>query len=298
MGTTVTIEIVGHSATERDRRERLAAVQGAAGWFHAIEEVCTRFDPKSELSQLSTHIGVPVRVSVLLFEAVQFALTVAEETSGAFDPTIGRQLETRGFNVDSRSGRTIRTLLDGDDPVSYRDVHLDSVTSEITLQRPLLLDLGAVAKGLAIDIAARELARFEDFAIDAGGDLYLAGRNVEGEPWAIGIEDPRTDHHLVETLRVSDAAVCTSGDYRRHTDARHHIIDPRSGATAAGLASVTVIAPSAMLADALGTAAFVLGPTEGLALLQRHGAEGLLLTSALERFATAGVTALEQHAPA
>jgi thiamine biosynthesis lipoprotein len=298
MGTVVTIDVVGHGATERDRRERLAAVQGAAGWFHAIEEVCTRFDPKSELSQLSTRIGVPVRVSALLFEAVQFALTVADETNGAFDPTIGRQLEARGFNVDSRSGRTVRTLLDGDDPVSYRDVHLDPVTREITLQRPLLLDLGAVAKGLAIDTAARKLARFEDFAIDAGGDLYLAGRNVEGESWAIGIEDPRTDHHLVETLRVSNTAVCTSGDYRRRTDAGHHIIDPRSGITAAALASVTVIAPSAMLADALGTAAFVLGPDDGLALLQRHGVQGLLLTPGLERFATAGMTALEQHAPA
>jgi thiamine biosynthesis lipoprotein len=296
MGTVVTIEIVGHDGTPHQRRERHAALERAAGWFHAIETVCTRFDPGSELSQLSAHIGAPVRVSPLLLNAVQFALEVADETDGAFDPTVGRQLEARGFDVDSRSGRTVRTLLDGDDTASYRDVQVDPVTSEITLQRPLLLDLGAVAKGLAIDIAARELAQFEDFAIDAGGDLYLAGCNGEREPWSVGVRDPRDELGLVETLRVSDTAVCTSGDYQRHTPAGHHIIDPRSGASAIALASVTVIAPSAMLADVLGTAAFVLGPTEGLALLQRHGAEGVLLTSALERFATAGMNALELRA--
>ena len=131
--------------------------------------------------QLAAQVGVPVPVSAILFEAVQFALAVAEESGGAFDPTVGYAMETRGFNREYRTGQTIRTDLEPAGPVSYRDVRLDPDRKTITLLRPLILDLGAVAKGLAIDLAARELRPFENFAIDAGGDLYLGGCNPNGE---------------------------------------------------------------------------------------------------------------------
>jgi thiamine biosynthesis lipoprotein len=88
--------------------------------------------------------------------------------------------------------------------------------------------------------------------------------------------------------------VCTSGDYERRIssddgDDGHHIIDPRTRASATESASVTVVAPSAMVADALATAAFVLGPADGLEILERHGVDGLMITRALERFATRGM---------
>jgi thiamine biosynthesis lipoprotein len=154
-----------------------------------------------------------------------------------------------------------------------------------------VLDLGSVAKGLAIDLAARELHGQSNFSIDAGGDLYLGGRNFEGQPWSIGIRHPREPDQLIESLHVSDAAVCTSGDYERRTadGLEHHILDPRTGASAVGVASATVVATSAMVADALATAAFVLGPADGLRLLERHGVEGLIITDTLERFATPGM---------
>jgi len=155
----------------------------------------------------------------------------------------------------------------------------------ITLRRELTLDLGAVAKGLAVDAAARELQPLGDFAIDAGGDLYLGGRNPDGGKWHVGIRHPRADRTLIDALRVSDAAVCTSGDYERGD----HLIDPRTGLAASLAASVTVVAPGAMLADALATAAFVLGPAEGLALFERHAVEGLIVTPSLERFETASL---------
>jgi thiamine biosynthesis lipoprotein len=156
-----------------------------------------------------------------------------------------------------------------------------------------VLDLGAVAKGLAIDMAARALESLGDYAIDAGGDLFVAGRNEAGELWSVGIRHPRLHDRMIETMRVSDCAVCTSGDYeRRGTSGEAHIVDPRSGSTGleAGrsdsIASVTVIAKSAMLADALATAAFVLGLDEGLRLLERAGVAGVLYSTSLERRAT------------
>jgi thiamine biosynthesis lipoprotein len=292
MGTVVTIQVVGHGANRQEQAEREAGVARAAAWFQTLNDACTRFDPASELRRLSTRIGAPTPVSAILFQAVQFALAVAEQSGGAFDPTIGLQLEAHGFDTEFRSGKSMRTRLDHEDAASYRDVQLDPVARTITLRRPLLLDLGAVAKGLAIDMAARELQEFKNFAIDGGGDLYLGGSNAEGNPWNVGIRHPRDEHQLVDTLRVSDTAVCTSGDYERrsmHDGPGHHIIDPRTGRSTNALASVTVVAASAMLADALGTAAFVLGPTGGQELLRRHGAEGLLVTPTLESFMTPGL---------
>ncbi len=289
MGTVVTIQVIGHGANAREMAEKKDAVARALTWFRRVEECCTRFDPTSEVMQLTAHIGETVPVSAILFEAVQFALAVAEESNGAFDPTVGHQMESLGFNEEYRSGNIVRTDIQSADAVSYRDVRLDPHSSSITLLRPLILDLGAVAKGLAVDIAARELADFRNFAIDAGGDLYLSGCNADGEPWAVGIRHPRDAESLIETLHISDAAVCTSGDYERKatdTIATHHIIDPRTGESATALASATVVAPTAMVGDAFATAAFVLGPAEGIELLDRHGLDGLLFTPALERFTT------------
>jgi len=299
MGTVVTIHVVGRGANDADRIARQHATATAAAWFDEIERICSRFNPESELTRLSTRIGERVRVSELLFEAVRFALAVADESGGAFDPTVGLLLETRGFDREHRTGRAVHTELDVDRQASYRDVQLDDDERTITLARPMLLDLGAVAKGLAIDMAARELKEnsFDHFAIDAGGDLFLAGCNADGQPWSVGVRHPRATDELYATLGVSNSAVCTSGDYERRapgpdsSDGDHHIIDPRIGRSATGAASVTVLASSAMVADALATAAFVLGPIDGIALLERHGVDGFIITPSLERVATPGMRA-------
>jgi FAD:protein FMN transferase len=294
MGTFVTVHVVGNVAgregeTERTERER--AVDRALDWFYKIEECCTRFEAGSEVMRLATQVGVRVPVSTILFEAVQFALAVAEESEGAFDPTVGYAMESLGFNREYRTGQTIRTALDSNFPVSYRDVRLDAERQTITLLRPLILDLGAVAKGLAVDLAARELQSFTNFAINAGGDLYLGGCNPTGEPWSIGIRHPRNDGELIDSIRVSNRAVCTSGDYEKRAaneEQGHHILDPHTGTSANAVASVTVIAPTAMLADALATAAFVLGRSEGIQLFHRLGVDGLIVSPNLELDATRG----------
>ncbi len=381
MGTVVTIQAIGDGnvlerssaggGATRQADIRAPIVGRALDWFLRIEEVCSRFDETSELRRLCAQVGTPVPVSELLFQTVQFALAVAAETDGAFDPTVGRRMEEMGFNADFRTGAVTdstgaagdalgaRDLAEGTAgsrpaagaPVTFRDVVLDPAAHTITLLEPLMLDLGAVAKGLAIDLAARELRPIANFAIDAGGDLYLGGCNEEGVPWRVGIRHPRREGELIETLHVSNIAVCTSGDYERRAgnqntagflasddaerDRRttegvarpvragllaedvvreaigqtegdqdrqgkkrpahagagtaHHIIDARTGQSASGAVSTTVVADSAMVADALATAAFVLGPEAGIRLLESHGVDGLMVTSTLERFATRGM---------
>jgi FAD:protein FMN transferase len=293
MGTFVTVHVVadtvGHEGNA-ETPEREQAVDRALDWFYKVEECCTRFDASSEMMQLATQVGEPVPVSTILFEVVQFALAVAQETGGAFDPTVGYAMESRGFNREHHTGQTIRTPLHSNGSVTYRDVRLDAERQTITLLRPLILDLGAVAKGMAVDLAARELQSFSNFAINAGGDLYLGGCNPSGKPWSIGIRHPRTDGELIDSVRVSNRAVCTSGDYEKRAAAGqgHHILDPRTGSSASAVASVTVIAPTAMLADALATAAFVLGPSDGIQLFHDLGVDGLIISPTLELYATRG----------
>lgn len=270
MGTVVSIHVDAPDA----------AVSRAFEWFRQVEACCSRFDPNSELRRLTP--GKPVVASPMLFEAVRFALKVAEATDGAFDPAVGHHMAARGFNRHYVTRET--TLTSGEEDATFRDVVLDEGHRTIELKRPLTLDLGAVAKGLAVDAAARELQPFRDFSIDAGGDIYFAGRNPHGEPWSVGVRHPRQRDALIDRVRVSDQAVCTSGDYERGA----HILDPRDGNTAQSLASATVIAPTAMLADALATAAFVLGADRGIALLERMDVQGLLVTPALECHRTRG----------
>ncbi|MFN8514487.1 MAG: FAD:protein FMN transferase [Thermomicrobiales bacterium] len=286
MDTFVTIQLAdGARAVGAD-----AAIARAFDWFRRVEAACSRFDSASEVMRLLATVGQPTPVSDILYQAVTFALAVADASHGAFDPTIGHLLEQRGFDRNYRTGATVATPIASKLRPTYRDVRLDPARRAITLLRPLILDLGAVAKGLAIDLAARELAPFGSYAINAGGDLRVQGLNPAGQPWQIGLKHPRQPGAILGVVQLAEGAVCTSGDYERpspEAGTGHHLLDPRTGRSVAASASITVIAPTALAADALGTAAFVLGPRRGLRLLERQGAEGLIVTTTLEQHQTA-----------
>jgi len=264
------------------------AFERALGWFAAVETACNRFDPASELSLLCSRVREPVAVSPMLFEAVAFAVEVARVTQGAFDPTIGVQQQRRGFARSYRTGEveTGPAAADGGQ-AGYRVVGVNRLKGTITLGMPLLLDLGAVAKGLAIDLAARELASFERYAVEAGGDLRAGGSPPS---WRIGVRDPARPDTLLGIVEILDGAVCTSGDYERHgiEAGEHHLLNPRTGRSPRDLTSVTGVAPAAIAADALATAAFVLGPQKGLRLLLEQGVEGLIVKTGGERVTTPG----------
>lgn len=280
MDTTVTIEVGGG-----DEPGALDAIERAFGWFEAVEATCSRFDPQSELSRLTASAGTAIRVSPLLMEPLEFALALAEETDGAFDPAVGGRLGAAGFDRNYLTGERARsagTGLTG----SYRDIEVDRTAGTVRLQRPLVLDLGAVAKGFAVDLAGRELAGFERVAVFAGGDILVHASGAE--PFRIGVQHPRDPEVLLGVVTLHEGAVCTSGDYQRVSAAGHHIVRPETGRAVEGVASVTVIAPTAMLADGLSTAAFVLGAERGLALIEENGAEGLIVTTELASVTTTG----------
>ena len=287
MDTLVTLRVDTAQPAEAAR----AALDRAFHWFPVVEAACSRFDDRSELAGLATRAGIALPVSPILLEALAFALDVARLTDGAFDPTIGAVQQLRGFDRNYISGRRgAVAVTPAGEPASYLDVRIDRSSGTVLLRKPLLFDLGAVAKGLAIDLAAKELATFERYAVEAGGDLYAGGADRGAAPWRIGIRDPRAEDALLGTVAVLNGAVCTSGGCERpgNEAGEHHLLNPRTRRSPQEVAGATVLAPTAMVADALSTAAIVLGPDKGVRLLTEQGVAGLLVSSAGRVFTTAG----------
>src|SRR5215212_10133486 len=133
MDTFVTIQVVGGTR----QAGCAAAVERAFDWFRRVEDACSRFDPRSEVMQLLGFVGKPSPASDILYQAVAFALAVAQASGGAFDPTIGHTLEQRGFDRHYQTGATIATPIPPDARPNFRDVRLDPERRTITLRRPL-----------------------------------------------------------------------------------------------------------------------------------------------------------------
>jgi thiamine biosynthesis lipoprotein len=277
MDTVVTIRLAV-PATSAAEFEPL--VEQAFDWFDAVEAACSRFASGSEVRELAGRVGAPVALSPILLAALTVAMQVAEHTGGAFDPTIGHELAVAGFDRDYRTGEAVPGLaelvpgLSDADVGTIEDLHLDPSEGTVVLDRPLLLELGAIAKGLAIDLAAQELLTLPGATINAGGDAYLHGTDPAGHGWRTGIADPHRPGELLTELPLSDLAIATSGEYARpgHLLTKKPPADP--------LASVTVLAPTAMAADALSTAVLLLGRSAGLELLAETEGVAALLVSA------------------
>jgi thiamine biosynthesis lipoprotein len=160
--------------------------------------------------------------------------------------------------------------------IDYRALEIDPQAGTAFLRRPgMRVHLGGIGKGYAVDrgVALLRGRGFRDFMIQAGGDLYAAGLK-DGHPWRLGIQDPRgpADHSFA-TVELSDSTCSTSGDYERffmkNGRRYHHIIDPATGEPGQGIRSVTILSASATIADGLAKGVFLLGPREGMALVER-----------------------------
>ena len=171
--------------------------------------------------------------------------------------------------------------------VDYRRVDLDRGGDRVRIGKDQRISLGGIAKGYAVDAAAKVLkkAGVTSFLVQAGGDLYGAGKKPDGSPWVSGIRDPRgSDTEFFATIELTDHAFSTAGDYARayivNGKRYHHIIDPRTGFPATASRSVTVWAPDAFLADAVDDAVFILGPDKGLELVESLDGVGAVIVDA------------------
>jgi thiamine biosynthesis lipoprotein len=158
--------------------------------------------------------------------------------------------------------------------VNFRNLLVSPEGKILLKKKGMEIDLGGIAKGYAVDKAFDLLISlgYRNLIVNAGGDLRIGGTKLD-QPWSIGIQHPRESEKIVARISISDAAIATSGDYEKffiHQGKRyHHILNPKDGFPAEGCQSVSIIYKEGMMADALATAVFVLGPQKGYSLCQR-----------------------------
>ena len=239
-----------------------------------VDEQMSTYNPESELNQfLAQPLDVWVAASANLFEVVRAANTVSEESSGAFDATIGPIVDLWGFGPGHGvlSPPTDQAISNALSRVGYSGVELKE-GGELRRTQDVALDLSAIAKGFGVDLVGRELNRLDcaDYLIEVGGELLAHGLNKRSQPWRIGIEIPGEEGVEVanKILKLQEVGVATSGDYRNyfvHEGRRYsHTFDPRTGKPVSHqLAAVTVVHASTMFADAYATAMSVMGPQQG-----------------------------------
>jgi thiamine biosynthesis lipoprotein len=273
MGTFATIAV---PRADAGRLPRAADIMRES--FETLEATLSVYRPESDLSRLrEARAGDPVSVSPLTREAVGLALRYAADTGGAFDPTVGPLMDRWGFRAGGPPAH--RPEPDRIEAAMRRVGfgHVLVTSNAIVLARPGMdLDLGGIAKGLAVDRVHDALRPLDlsGFMVNLGGNIRVSGTAAPGRDWSIGVRDPFDGDRLLGVLRLPDGmAAATSGHYERFVEIEGvryaHIMDPRTGLPVRGMAGVTVVSRSATEADALSTALFVAGVEAGLSLLER-----------------------------
>ncbi len=278
MGTKYAVTVV-----DRPAELSLAALATEIGdELERVEQVFSLYRPSSELSHLNgTASGKWIGVSSDLLAVTKRALELAEETGGAFDPTVGPLVKLwRLRQVKSDwSPPTREEITETRRRVCWQLIEIREEPRSIRkLAAGVELDLNALVEGWAIDRVSQMLAqkRIQNALIELGGEFRGMGHKADGQPWRIGIENPQEASACYAKIAIENAAVSTSGDYRQAIEFNGrrygHILDARTGEPVQhNLMAVSVMADDALTADGWGTALLALGPVEGLALAEKKG---------------------------
>jgi len=269
---------------ERDSDVQPDSLADVSDWFEEWEQSLSRFRYDSELSRLNRTTDQPVRVSQTLWDVFQASLVADRTTGGLVTPTVLEAMELAGYDrpfEEIRGDLGYIGLYAQIQPLSL--VVTDKRRCTICLPANIRLDFGGVAKGWAAHQAVERLKSSGPTLMNAGGDIAISGPRLNHEPWLVGIANPFSPGEDLATLHLYGSGVATSGkDRRRWMQGgllNHHIIDPRTGQSAlTDILTVTVIAPTAMEAEAAAKAVFLQGSDAGLEWLEADsGLAGVLV---------------------
>lgn len=260
----------------------------------AVQRVDTQMSPwlpESDLNRLNhAPVGQWMYLPTETLEVLDCALEITALSQGAFNPAVGALVDAWGFGPPHAAPdpASIRRALASQHPCTDQTVELDLDAGRIRKHELLQFDLCGIAKGYAVDcmitVLEKQGVRHALAALD--GELRALGAQADDAPWAVAVEQPQAGRRAAHSvIDLQDLAVATSGDYRRHWDIDQiriaHTMDARAGARPGpvrnDVASVTVLARTAMHADAWATALLVAGSADGLVLAQRLGLEALWL---------------------
>ena len=276
MGNHFEFSVVGKDATWANH-----SIDKAIDEVRRIESLLTTFKESSQTNQINAMAGMkPVMVDTEVFQLIERSLRISELTQGAFDITYG-SIDKRFWNFDT----TMTQLPDTTTAkaavklINYRNVILDKKNNTVFLKETgMRIGFGGIGKGYAADCAKTVMIKdgVNSGIVNAAGDLTVWGEQPSGRPWTIGIADPDSRSLPFGSVELSNTSVATSGNYEKYATINgkkySHTIDPKTGFPVSGIKSVTIISPSAELADAMATPVMVMGINPGLHLInQMHG---------------------------
>ena len=289
MGTLVAISVI-----HRDREVARRIMADTFNEMERLESLLSRHREGTPIWSLNQSgvVDSPPREVV---EVVERALEYATLTDGAFDITVTPLLDLytssfteRGTHPSTQELSQTLALVGSENVTVGREL--------ISLEKAgMAITLDAIAKGYIVDRAVRVLndQGVERVLVDAGGDMSSSGEGLLGGGWKIAIQDPRARDRALGTLELQGESIATSGDYVQYLTedmSTHHIIDPRTGRSPEHTSAVTIVTSSAMKADALATAVLVLGPAEGISLMNRlEDVEGMVVTKGQEIIVSKGL---------
>ena len=272
LGTVVTFTVAGESedVALRAITEAVAAMQAVEDSFTTHGDVLNTVKTFNQAAG-----GEPVQLDAAVDELLQQSITYWKQTQGSFDPTLGDLNMRWGFSGDVAATQVLSEteVKQGLARSGVDNIRRIAPQTWVKDKSGVQLDFGAIAKGLAID---KGIAKFQQLGIqhaiiNAGGDMRILGDH-SGQAWRIAIRHPRQDTALGWLDISADTSIVTSGDYERFFISKgkryHHIINPKTGFPAMRSVSVTVQAPTAMQADVLSTALFILGFEKGMPLVE------------------------------
>lgn len=277
LGTTYTVKIA-HVISQTKLNEIRKAIDEE---LEDINNKMSTYLSDSELSKFNKWLSVePFAISQKTLQVIVEAQTVSQASNGAFDITVGPLVNLWGFGPqkiqNNPSAQTITEMLQ---QVGYQKLTVNSQNKTLQKKHPnLYVDLSAIAKGFAVDAVCDCLrkAGMKNYMVEIGGEIRVSAFKKDKTPWVIGIESPQPGKRGVQkAIILQDVAIATSGNYRNFrydskTKKRlSHTISPQTGKPIAhNLASVSVISPTCMYADAMATALMVLGEKRGFELAQ------------------------------
>lgn len=254
------------------------AIDTAIAEVQRIEELLSTFKDTSQTSLINQYAGIkPVQVDQEVIELILRAQKISDITQGAFDISYGSiDKSLWNFDVNMTSLPDFETALQSVSLIDYQNVIIDTQNRTVMLKHEgMRIGFGGIGKGYAADKAKQVLQNIgiEHGIVNAAGDLITWGNQLDGRPWTIGIADPDQSDRPFSALNISNMAIATSGNYEKYATIKgrrySHTIDPKTGLPVSGIKSVSIICPSAELADALATPVIVMGAQVGLDMINQ-----------------------------
>ncbi len=276
------ITVTGYARNEKEFSAASDLAVAVLREYHTLTDIYTESDTVINLATVNAHAAeVPVAVGEKLYAFLTFAKNLAADTGGACDLTLGAPIRLwKAAEEDTENGNpripTAAALSTALSHTGWEKLVLSDVDRTVFFTDPALsLDVGATAKGYAVDMAAAALtdAGYTGYLIDAGGNLYAAGKKPEGA-FRVGVRNPSAEGNILIATPLTDEALVTAGSYLRYFTVNgvryHHILSPGSGMPATDFLSVSVKHESSATADGYATALFAMGSEAARAFLVAH----------------------------